>query len=387
MKCFAVCFAAMLVALGFTACNEAAPDAPEDKVLLSLSTSLNNDNWEDESRVNRDDNDKRSILSFAEGDTIRVDAWYMPQGGSSATDEPDVFRKQLMTYTNSLWDYSPKKYWTNIIGDKMAFFAYYLDGANCIVDDWNSTTYYPTMKFGHKMRTDDPDEPLGWNYHKDILAAPVKMLSKEELVEGKVPLQFNHIMARLKLKVRYGDGGEKPQDWTKVVIEKITLWNFPDKGTFTGFSNDGKPLWSNISYCGLGVSASDINENNELILEWGKGEDAEGFTYIPSFTQYHYPFDTHVSDVKKGLNPKIGFVLFMEKDNGERSNQIVFADEKLELYLEDFGVQRIEAGLSYTINVTIKGNISLTVSVEKSGGATDWWTSGSNPDYNISESY
>ena len=83
-----------------TACNEAAPDAPEDKVLLSLSTSLNNDNWEDESRVNRDDNDKRSILSFAEGDTIRVDAWYMPQGGSSATDEPDVFRKQLMTYTN-----------------------------------------------------------------------------------------------------------------------------------------------------------------------------------------------------------------------------------------------------------------------------------------------
>ena len=77
----------------------------------------------------------------------------------------------------------------------------------------------------------------------------------------------------------------------------------------------------------------------------------------------------------------------MEKDNGERSNQIVIADEKLELYLEDFGVQRIEAGLSYTINVTIKGNISLTVSVEKSGGATDWWTSGSNPDYNISESY
>ena len=47
MKCFAVCFAAMLVALGFTACNEAAPDAPEDKVLLSLSTSLNNDNWEE----------------------------------------------------------------------------------------------------------------------------------------------------------------------------------------------------------------------------------------------------------------------------------------------------------------------------------------------------
>ena len=146
-------------------------------------------------------------------------------------------------------------------------------------------------------------------------------------------------------------------------------------------------MWNNISYCGLGVPASDIDKNNELILEWGKGEDAEGFTYIPSFTQYHYPFDTHVSDIDKGKNPKIGFVLFKEKDNGERSEQIVFADNNLELYLEDFGVQKIEAGLSYTINVTIKGDINLTVSVEKTGGVSDWWTSGDEPDYNINESY
>ena len=341
--------------------------------------------------MNRDENDNRSILEFAEGDTITVDAWYMPQGGSSKTNEPDVFCKQRMTYTNSIWDYSPKAYWTNIPGDKMAFFAYHLDGANCIVvDEWSSKGY-PTMKFGYimkkKEKPEDTDQPDGWNFHKDILAAPVKILSKEELEDGKVPLKFNHIMARLKLKVRYGDGGEKPQDWTKVVIQRITLWNFPDKGTFTGFGNDGKPLWNNISYCGLGVPASDIDKNNELILEWGKGEDAEGFTYIPSFTQYHYPFDTHVSDIDKGKNPKIGFVLFKEKDNGERSEQIVFADNNLELYLEDFGVQKIEAGLSYTINVTIKGDINLTVSVEKTGGVSDWWTSGDEPDYNINESY
>ena len=79
--------------------------------------------------------------------------------------------------------------------------------------------------------------------------------------------------------------------------------------------------------------------------------------------------------------------MFKEKDNGERSEQIVFADNNLELYLEDFGVQKIEAGLSYTINVTIKGDINLTVSVEKTGGVSDWWTSGDEPDYNINESY
>lgn len=364
MKCFAVCFAAMLVALGFTACNEAAPDAPEDKVLLSLSTSLNNDNWEDESRVNRDDNE-RSILSFAEGDTIRVDAWYMPQGGSSATDEPDVFRKQLMTYTNSLWDYSPKKYWTNIIGDKMAFFAYYLDGANCIVhEDWNSSSGYPKMEF------------VGPNKYCDILVAPVKILSKEELVEGKVPLQFNHIMSRFKFEIRYWDTEEDNQEWTKLFIEKIIFWNHPKSANFLGFDS-GVAKWEITDY----PTGSGVGVINDVTVSWG-----ENFTPLPEATQFHYPFVCkHASDQDGHIdNAKLGFTVYKENENGDRVN-LSGSKNYFELYFDEV----IEAGKTYVFKISIKPNngIELTVSVEKSGGATDWWTSGSNPDYNISESY
>lgn len=335
--------AVLMVSL-LASCNNDAPDQP-DRLPIEIEASVNGV----KSRVINDGNG--SILDFSEGDTIRVDLWSLPSGASSTTDDPDLMRKQLMTYTGSEWDYSPKQYWSNTSGDRLVIFAYYLDGApNCVVkEDWDSSSGYPTIEFS------------GYNFDSDVLVAPVRFLAKSDLENGKIKLDFRHIMTRLKMEVRYWDDEEQPNDRNSIFLEKVTYWNCVNKGTFIGFDSTGTPKWENIEYTTGGWSIS--NSQNGYVIPWGE-------TYMPleGFTQYHYPFVGRHADADnpyEGKNSKFGFDIKNSEDDTSKK------------YIERWFDGTFEAGKSYTFKVTLKLNNDIVLDIEEDKN-NNWWSESSS---------
>lgn len=338
---------AVLMVSFFPACNNDAPDVPE-KLALEFDSSINNENWEEQSRVVKDSN--ISILDFSEGDTIRVDLWSLPSGSSSTTDDPDLMRKQLMTYTSSQWDYSPKQYWTNVVDDRLVVFAHYLAGAtNCVVDEnWDPSSGYPTIRF------------TKYNCNSDILVSPIKFLDKSDLENGKIKLNFRHIMTRLNMDVRYyGDEAGKGE-YNSIFLEKVTFWNFPNVATFTGFDGE-KPMWKDVSYTTKGWA-----DETGYTIEWG-----DSYKRLHDFTQFHYPFVCKHYDANNpthGRNAKIGFTV--KKINALGDKDKLYADTA---YVEKWFDAEIEGGKSYTFKVTITPKNQVILDLE-----SNWWNDTEN---------
>ena len=200
-------------------CNDDAPDAGSDKLPIKISAIID-DLSGAKSRVANDANDDKQSY-FEKDDEITVDAWSIPLGQNQASSSPNFMNGQIMTYNSSSeWEYSPLKYWSNTTGDRLAFFAYHLAGATNLSIDKNldnSTTGYPTITFTEA------------NKKCDILATPLTLSDKSSLVNGEVPLQFRHIMARIKMEVRYWDEEYSRGDWDKIVIKNIIFWSFFNK--------------------------------------------------------------------------------------------------------------------------------------------------------------
>ena len=331
--------AVLMVSL-LASCNNDTPDQP-DRLPIEIEASVNGV----KSRVINDGNG--SIIDFSEGDTIRVDLWSMPSGSSSTTDDPDLMRKQLMTYTGSEWDYSPKQYWSSTAGDRLVVFSHYLAGAtNCVVNEnWDSSSGYPTIRF------------TKYNCNSDILVSPIKFLDKSDLENGKIKLDFRHIMTRLKMEVRYWDDEEQPNDRNSIFLEKVTFWNFPNAATFTGFDGE-KPIWKDVSYTTEGWP-----DKTGYTIEWG-----DSYKRLHDFTQYHYPFVGRHADADnpyEGKNSKFGFYIKNAKDDTSTK------------YIERWFDGTFEAGKSYTFKVTLRLNNDIVLDIEEDKN-NNWWSESSS---------
>lgn len=346
---------AVLMVSFFPACNNDTPDDPE-KLALEFDSSINNENWEDDARTIKDSDDL-SILGFSQDDEITVDAWSIPMGQNQASSSPNFMNGQIMTYNSSSeWEYSPLKYWSNTIGDRRAFFAYHLAGATNLSINKNldnSTTGYPTITFTEA------------NKKCDILATPLTLSDKSSLVNGKVPLQFRHIMARIKMEVRYWDEEYSRGDWDKIVIKNIVFWNYPKGARFKGFDLSNNPIWEITNYpTGSGLYV--INEENPITIDWG-----ENYTPLTDATQFHYPFVCKHADANNLThvdNAKFGFYVYKEKADGTQEKLFGNTD-----YIEQWFDTEIVGGKSYTFKVTITPKNQVILDLE-----SNWWNDTEN---------
>mgnify|MGYP006969190192 CR=1 FL=1 len=74
-------------------CNEDVPGGDADKMMVDISASVANDNWNDDSRTVKD-TDGISILSFENNDKIVVDAWYFPRVKNGVDPSAPNFMQQ-----------------------------------------------------------------------------------------------------------------------------------------------------------------------------------------------------------------------------------------------------------------------------------------------------
>lgn len=339
----------MLMALCFTACNEAAPDAPAEGVPLEFSTSLNEYGWSDESRA-----DHWSIdgTEFMAGDQIYVDVCEL-QANESVVN-PNLMNFQLATYNGVSWDYSPKKYLVNTAKKNLVYSAYSNNATisgKCAIGDCDPVTGYRTLTF-----SDCGD------WVKDVLVAPVVQKTRDEVVEanGVLPLKFYHIMARLKVLVKYVPVNSNS---SSMELKKITFWNHTNGGKFTGLDNEGKPIWSDLSYTGNGVYES--NSDNGWTIN---ATDSEGdFFDIPDFTRCQIPFSSPM--IIDGNSRKLIMTVECEIDGNEFK------------YEKEFDGLSLVAGKTTVFEITFKGSEMLINVVTDNN--TNWWNDENESDYSI----
>lgn len=351
MKYSTINVAAMLMALCFTACNEAAPDALGDKVLLNFSTSLNNENWTEESRA-----DHWSIdgTEFMAGDQIYVDVWELQTNESVVN--PNLMNSQLATYNGVSWDYSPKKYLVNTAKKHLVYSAYSNNATiseKCNVGSCDATSGYRTLTFSN----------CG-DWVKDVLVAPVVQTTRDEVVaaNGVLPLKFYHIMARLKVLVKYVPVNNNS---SSMELKKITFRNHTNGGKFIGFDNEGKPIWSDLSYTGNGVYES--NSDNGWTIN---ATDSEGdFFDIPDFTRCQIPFSSPM--IIDENSRKLIMIVVCEIDGNELT------------YEKEFDNLSLNAGETTKFNITFTGSEMKIRVVTDSN--TDWWKDESDYSINFGE--
>lgn len=200
---------------------------------VRLKATIGDGNWNELSRANKDSHNV-GALSFSSGDKIVVDAWYLPDGKEELSQVPDFMRRQEMTYDGTKWDYSPLKYWPNNNNDRLAFYAYYLDGYNdnLVISENDPVTGYPVFNFGRV------------NYINDIMVSPIKYATKPSINGLELPMK--HIMAYIKVKARVSprDGSSNNH---QLKIAEIRFNNAPQTATFAGLDSNEDPIWKNIS--------------------------------------------------------------------------------------------------------------------------------------------
>lgn len=373
----AVVFAMLCV----VSCNDDAPETAPDKLAIDFVASIADDaKWN--GTGSRTIKDESNDTEFANGDEVIVDAWILKDGASSDTSEPDILYRQPMTYDkeNDTWVYSPKKYWPNIEGGKLAFFSYYLDGANTerytVNQDWDSTTGYPTIEFVGCVST-------------DVLATPISIFAQNELTNGKIPLNYQHIMARYVIKIRYwcdeweeaknADPNFEPADNEKnIYLESITYWNYPYCGTFEGFDEDLNPVWNfDMDKDGDNIKDDHMRGKGVFVARNLALEASDEFQLVD--IEYHYPHNcddadpTENGDVDKD---KFGFKVYKKYDGNEYSDPFESGNNNIEMYFNSLG--QLKGGHTYTFNITINPRGEILVNVDETSDSPNWSGEGSN---------
>lgn len=343
---YLVLLATLVLFVTFMSCNEDVPGGDADKMMVDISASVANDNWNDDSRTVKD-TDGISILSFENNDKIVVDAWYFPRVKNGVDPSaPNFMQQQEMSYVseNGTWAYSPIKYWPN---DKLIFFAYHLAGSRwCTISYDDPESDYPTFTFDYR-------DVFDGDWANDILVAPITTVNRNELVDGKAPLQFRHIMSKVKMYVRYlhEDGTDDKDEM--IYLNRVNLYGYPGYAKFKGFNESLEPIWEVIELKG-GV----IYDDTGYAIKAG-----EEYTELPGFTHFNYPWRTY--------NPNTGnyvsnFSFEATNINGDPFIGIAYGEP---IYADiDF-----KAGYITSIYVTIN---STGIKVDSDSGPIDW--SGTN---------
>ena len=231
--------ALLLAGACFTACNDSVIDDNTDGEPVQMFASIASRNAV-ESRV--------AYLvypEFLKDHKINVDAWHFRDLNGVRKSESVFFDSQEMTYDgSSSWIYSPVKYWPNVVDEKLAVCAYLLcptttDSGKCTITKDSQTGYSMTFK--------------GCGITDDIVVAPLTEVSRSQLEGGKIPLTFYHILAQIKIRVRYIPTEGSPAEDNYLTIKRVDFGDYSAAGTFTGFADVGgvpTAQWSNVEFAG-----------------------------------------------------------------------------------------------------------------------------------------
>lgn len=159
----------------------------------------------------------------------------------SKTTDPNFFKNQKVTYSNTKWTYSPLKFWPT--QGHIDFLAYAPYVENTTLTDGSKINNFTVA-----------DKAAG---QTDLLWANATGQISEDLTstKKKVKFQFHHALSRLGYTVKLS--GNYPSDKVTFTLKKITLAGSPDgttkafytKGTIdlSKTSSDNKDLWSDYA--------------------------------------------------------------------------------------------------------------------------------------------
>lgn len=147
-------------------------------------------------------------------------AYYTGQGAWSTTSSftPNFMWNQQVTYSNSVWSYTPVKYWPNTDGDKISFFAYapYSATQTGGIESYgiklpaNTSTEKPTITFTLR---DNPTNMV------DLVAGFQKDQQKQTT---KVNFVLKHLLSRAEFTAKL-DASISSTDQTHVFITGMRI--------------------------------------------------------------------------------------------------------------------------------------------------------------------
>ena len=345
-------------------CNDDAPEQ-QDKVPVKFSATIENSAWSGDAGRASIGSDGVSVIGFEDGDKIVVDSWMLHNSVENVSGKPNFMYQQPLSYNEgtSSWNCTVTKYWPE--NYNLGFLAHYLPGPNngsgnvTVSEDYNKYGYHTIV-----FNTRDLGQSGHWG--NDFLVTPIRIYSHNDLdSEGRIPLQFQHIMAKLSLKIKFvGDPGEI------LYIKNVNLQGYPLYGEFLGFQKEGNgtftPIWQNVSVYmiddkGDKSSSKRVHTTtDDTVHEVKAATHDDDFEDFPEFTHLTYPWT--VGYEKPGIvDSFISFELKEENDNYV----------ELKIYLNDI---EFKAGHNNVIYATInEGNITIKVEAEPITASAGWW--------------
>lgn len=145
---------------------------------------------------------------------------------AKATTAPGFMHNQKVAWdsSESVWTYSPTKYWPNNKNDKISFFAYapyesaWQSGTKAGVIVCDATTKgIPYITFKLKEGDDLPKMV-------DLVVADKTDQQYTAENGGKVSFQFNHTLARVSFKAKLGDGEFTGMDGDESFVYITEMW-------------------------------------------------------------------------------------------------------------------------------------------------------------------
>lgn len=317
---------------------------------------------------------------------------------AKGTVTPSFMHNQMVKWdaANSVWTYSPIKYWPNRQGDKISFFAYAPYESN-----WqNGTKAGVVLSAATEKGIPYIDFTLKDKDHLkemvDLVVADQRDQSYNPTTGGKVSFQFEHTLSRVSFQAKLGDGEFTGMDGTNSFVYITHMWIVGKDHTAAGSSlslidpaapaNTGskfytKAKWSELhwNYNDNDIPAADFSLDNILnfetpgIVESNTTDGHSGTipgirigndsktTPVPLFPQNQYlyliPIGDNDADVTKTNgcakgDIKIGFHYDIVTKDQTNTNQYVASHAEAVIELPAGHMKRKESYL-YTLTINL----------------------------------
>lgn len=367
--------ALMLAGACFTACNDSVIDDNTDGEPVQMFASIASRNAV-ESRADEHVSVRWWKKSeFIENDKINVDAWHFRDLDGVRKTETRFFDSQEMTYDgSSSWIYSPVKYWPNVVDEKLAVCAYLV--CPTTTSKYSETKDDVTTSYSYCEVDVDHEKGYSMTFRKcglldDVLVAPLTEMSRSELVEGKIPLKFYHILAQIKVRARYIPTEGSPAEDNYLTIKRVEFNYYSEAGTFTGFAEvDGVPT---AQWSGVKLNGNSLYDPSEVRIDAN-----QEFKYLDGmeFCQIPFTSPTYDADYAKDMRcSTLEFHVTYDNENypplslGDTNNDGIIEYINALSYKKEVEFT-LQAGKTTTFDVTFNGkDIVVDVSVD---GNPDW---------------
>lgn len=286
-------------------------------------------------------------LSFDKNDAIGVFAYL------NSSDTPNFMNNQKVTYDGANWNYSPVKYWPNNEADKLSFYAYYPHRESSDGD---------TIK-----AISSSNDKLTINYccpnaNIDLMASePVSGLTYTS-GQGKVPLKFQHLLARVKFTFTY----EGKDDYRPVIhVLKYMIPRY--KATVTCYTGNVESATNEVDNSKFPFVWSELPADNEPVEIERYVSDVAGEVLvekgqlIKEFTAYLLPCNFPCSS-----------------DGATQKGSFTFSLNNVLYTYTPQNIIPVYAGKSYTVNFIIASKSSGSTSEENKYFITSYsiWADG-----------